>query len=109
MKTIQIEIDNNSFDNWEEVDINEVNKIAVKGKKFFSNIWVPISDRLPDKPGEYLVTYHPCYWDNIEDELKVGMDTFRGKTTWARNKFQKVVAWRELPAPYQEESPMNID
>lgn len=64
--------------------------------------WIPVSKRLPDKAGEYMVTYHPCYWDIVEDRLDVGVNTFRGKTTWAKKKHQKVVAWCEKPEPYQE-------
>lgn len=66
--------------------------------------WIPCSERLPEEKGEYLVTYHPCYWDNVEDEIKVGIDTFRGRTTWAKKKFQRVIAWMPLPEPYKEEA-----
>ena len=65
--------------------------------------WIPVSERLPQKKGEYLVTYHPCYWDYVETAVKVGLDTFRGKTTWAKKKYQRVVAWMQLPEPYREE------
>ena len=62
--------------------------------------WTPCSEGLPKIAGEYLVTYHPCYWGEVRPELKVGFDSFRGKTTWAKNKYQKVVAWKEKPDPY---------
>lgn len=62
--------------------------------------WTPCSEALPKIAGEYLVTYHPCYWGEVRPELKVGFDSFRGKTTWAKNKYQKVVAWKEKPEPY---------
>lgn len=65
--------------------------------------WTPCSEGLPKTAGEYLVTYHPCYWGNwgeVRPELKVGFDSFRGKTTWAKNKYQKVVAWKPKPEPY---------
>ena len=60
----------------------------------------PCSEALPKTADEYLVTYHPCYWGEVRPELKVGFDSFRGKTTWAKNKYQKVVAWKEKPEPY---------
>ena len=63
--------------------------------------WIPVSDRLPEEKGEYLVTYHPCYWDDVEDEIRVGIDTFRGRTTWAKKKYQRVIAWMPLPEPYE--------
>ena len=65
--------------------------------------WIPCSERLPEEKGKYLVTYHPCYWDNVKDEIRVGIDTFRGRTTWAKKKFQRVIAWMPLPEPYKEE------
>lgn len=64
--------------------------------------WIPCSERLPKEKKEYLVTYHPCYWDNVTKEIKVGIDTFRGKTTWAKKKYQRVTAWMPLPETYME-------
>lgn len=64
------------------------------------NEWISVEDRLPEEKGEYLVTYHPCWWDDVKyDEICVGMDSFRGKTSWAKRKFQRVTHWRPLPKP----------
>lgn len=65
--------------------------------------WIPCNERLPEEKGEYLVTYHPCYWDIVEPEVRVGIDTFRGKTSWAKKKYQKVIAWKPLPMPWEGE------
>lgn len=65
--------------------------------------WILCSEQLPSEKGEYLVTYHPCYWDRVEPEVKVGIDTFRGKTSWAKKKYQKVIAWKPLPMPWEGE------
>lgn len=65
--------------------------------------WIPCGERLPEEKGEYLVTYHPCYWDDVKDEIRVGIDTFRGRTTWAKKKHQRVIAWMPLPKPYEVE------
>ena len=62
--------------------------------------WTPCSEGLPKAPGEYIVTYHPCLWGEPRAEIKVGFDSFRGKTTWAKNKYQKVIAWKPKPEPY---------
>ena len=62
--------------------------------------WTSCNEGLPKIAGEYLVTYHPCQWDRVDSKIKVGFDSFRGKTTWAKNKYQKVVAWKEKPEPY---------
>ena len=65
------------------------------------NSWIPCSESLPEEKGEYLVTYHPCYWDNVQQDIKVGIDSFRGKTSWAKKKHQRVIAWMPLPEPYK--------
>lgn len=65
--------------------------------------WIPCSERLPEEKGKYLVTYHPCYWGNVQTDIMVGIDSFRGKTTWAKHENQKVIAWMPLPKPYQED------
>lgn len=64
--------------------------------------WISVEERLPEQKGEYLVTYHPCYRDDIDTEFyNVGIDNFRGKTSWAKSKYQKVIAWQPLPEPYE--------
>lgn len=65
--------------------------------------WILCSDRLPDVAGQYLVAYHPCYWDDVRDEAETGIDSFRGKGSWAKKKYQRVFAWMPLPAPPKEE------
>lgn len=77
-------------------------------RKHMNDGWIPVEERLPEEKGVYLVTYHPCYWDNVEAEVRVGIDTFRGKTAWAQRKYQRVIAWRPLPEPYRPEGKENI-
>lgn len=70
----------------------------------YDSRWIPCSEKLPEEAGEYLVTYHPCYWDDVEWEKRnVGLDTFRGKTQWAKRKYQRVIAWMRLPDRYRGE------
>ncbi len=67
--------------------------------------WIPVSERLPEQAGEYFVTYRPYHWgETFREHIRVGVDSFRGKTTWAKNKYQKVIAWMPLPKPYNAES-----
>lgn len=62
--------------------------------------WISVKDRLPGSKGQYIVAYHPCYWNNVqENTICVGMDSFMGKTGWAKNKFQRVTHWMPLPEP----------
>lgn len=67
------------------------------------NEWVSVDERLPDNKGEYLVAYHPCIWDFVSDEICVGFDSFRGKTTWAKKKYQRVTHWMPLPKSPKED------
>lgn len=67
------------------------------------NEWIPIEERLPEEKGLYLVAYHPCYWDNVKEDVLVGIDNFTGKTSWSRRKYQRVIAWQSLPEPYKGE------
>lgn len=65
--------------------------------------WTPVTEALPEEKGEYLVSYHPCHWDVVSKKVSVGNDSFRGKTTWAKKKYQKVIAWMPLPEPWRGE------
>lgn len=65
--------------------------------------WIPVTEALPEEKGEYIVSYHPCHWNTVSEKVVVGMDTFRGKTTWAKMKYQKVIAWMPLPEPWRGE------
>lgn len=40
-------------------------------RKHMNDGWIPVEERLPEEKGVYLVTYHPCYWDDVESEIKV--------------------------------------
>ena len=55
--------------------------------------WIPVSERLPEKDGQYLVTY------DREDEIKVNISYFDRHGFWVGN----VVAWMPLPEPYKAE------
>ena len=60
--------------------------------------WVSVDDRLPDCKGEYIVAYHPCHWDYVDyDKVRVGMDSFSGKSSWAKRKYQRVTFWMTKP------------
>lgn len=89
-----------------EVEAEYINKSTehINKSSDCSSNWIPVEERLPEEKGEYLVTFQPCYWDNVQyDKIFVGIDTFRGKTTWAKKKYQRVVAWQPLPEPPKKE------
>ena len=65
--------------------------------------WHRVEDGLPKEAGEYIVAYHPCYWEDVDTSVtKVGIDNFRGKSAWAKKKFQRVTHWMEKPEPPKE-------
>lgn len=58
----------------------------------------------PEEAGEYIVAYHPCWWNDVKTQVtKVGIDSFRGKASWAKRKTQRVTHWMEKPEPPKEE------
>ena len=59
----------------------------------------------PKGKGEYIVAYHPCWWNDVKTSVtEIGIDTFRGKTSWAKRKFQRVTHWMEKPEPPKEDA-----
>ena len=69
------------------------------------NQWHRVEDGLPKEAGEYIVAYHPCWWDDVKTSVtEIGIDTFRGKTSWAKRKFQRVTHWMEKPEPPKEDA-----
>lgn len=66
--------------------------------------WFDVKERLPDGEGEYLVTYHPCFLEDVEEgKVKVGMDTYYeacDRGIWSKTVWQRTVAWAKKPMPY---------
>lgn len=96
-------------ENWaEQLEVMESCLEAVRAY-YPANIereaWVSVEDRMPGAPGEYLVVYHPCHWDSVSPDSLVGTDTFRGKTAWAKKKYQRVTHWMPLPEPPESRPP----
>ena len=73
------------------------------GKCDAASPWHRVENGLPKKAGEYIVAYHPCWWNDVKTSVtEIGIDTFRGKTSWAKRKFQRVTHWMEKPEPPKE-------
>lgn len=67
--------------------------------------WHRVEEELPKEAGEYIVAYHPCWWNDVKTSVtEIGIDTFRGKTSWAKRKFQRVTHWMEKPEPPKEDA-----
>ena len=70
-----------------------------------ASTWHRVEDGLPKEAGEYIVAYHPCWWNDVKTSVtEIGIDTFRGKTSWAKRKFQRVTHWMEKPEPPKEDT-----
>ena len=65
------------------------------------NEWIPVKDRLPDKPGSYRVTcLYADKWYRVKDDL------FYSDKTWGYDNIhreRKVIAWKEIEEPYKGE------
>lgn len=75
-------------------DFDEILSLAIKGLE--SSTWIPVTERLPEKEGLYLVS------------VKNEHNRRYSKTCWYSDKNwfarQDVVAWMPLPQPYKAES-----
>lgn len=64
--------------------------------------WIPCSERMPDKSGEYLITIK---WED-GSEIYFSWFYLRDRCWSYRNA--NVVAWMELPEPYEEKKDEQI-
>lgn len=61
-------------------------------------IWIPCIERLPERDGDYLATFHHKWPDREYKTVEV--EEFRsGK--FDENLYMKVVAWTPLPEPWK--------
>ena len=75
------------------------------GKRDAAPRWHRVEDGLPKEAGEYIVAYHPCWWNDVNTSVtEIGIDPFRGKTSWAKRRFQRVTHCMEKPEPPKEDA-----
>ena len=55
--------------------------------------WIPVSERLPDHQGMYIVTY------NVNEIAYISTDYY-----FSKGFADRVTAWMPLPEPYKEEN-----
>ena len=59
--------------------------------------WIPVSERLPEHKGDYLVTFKLLFTYPVE------VCYFDGQA-WDKGQYDAVLAWMPLPKPYKGES-----
>ena len=102
--------DNNGTGTQQEVCAFLANLMGVLEKQMSSsenpNRWIPVSERLPEKTGKYIVTVgiNRFGW-GMFDEVSVA--TYNIRTGWfVRDDKDTVIgdvtAWMPLPEPYEE-------
>jgi len=81
-----------------------------------TNGWIPVSERLPEENGHYLVTYHEWskgeYLPEFDLTYAKILRFYRGEfkmPVCCNNKIEQdigreVIAWMPLPEPYREEA-----
>ena len=72
------------------------------------NKWIPVSERLPEERGVYIVTEKVFSLDDREHKGRYNtmveqVEYYNGK--WRRANFFEVIAWMPLPEPYMSENP----
>ena len=78
--------------------------------------WIPVTDKLPEKSGQYLVFYHGMLKHNFIDLMWYGKPLmpnrcisrkkkyfYRSDSEWGDVIYDEVIAWMPLPDPYKGE------
>jgi hypothetical protein len=81
-------------------DLVEALKNGTPYEKRPKGEWILVSERLPDKNGNYLCTVDYGE-DGVEVTQRFYLDTLSGFEK-RYNKNDKVIAWQPLPEPYKE-------
>lgn len=79
----------------------ELEDIETVIKKLKQTRWIPCSERLPEKNGNYLVTVEA---NDGTASINYQMVDHYGPYWLHEEKTRKVIAWRPLPEDYKEES-----
>lgn len=85
-----------SLDTMTDEEINNCEEIIKLIKE--QPRWIPCSERLPEKNGNYLVTVEA---NDGTASIKFQMVDHYGPDWLHEEKHEKVIAWMPLPEPYQ--------
>ena len=66
--------------------------------------WIPVTERLPEEDGVYIVTYKIPHEGKDIESFGVGVKHFIGRLKmWSMNDLSTPIAWMPLPEPYKGE------
>lgn len=81
--------------------LEKVEQLATELEYSLERVWIPVTERLPEKTGWYLCTLSGHLAQTIVDMCR--FETVDGGF-WSGCIEYNVVAWMELPKPYKEGS-----
>lgn len=86
----------NAFENFTKLRNTTEDERRKMYKEGFKASWTPCSERLPEKSGEYLISYRL-----FDGDIQTRTDVFVGGE-WG-NEYVDHIAWMPLPEPYKAE------
>lgn len=83
---------------WNRVIRNTVEELKAEHR------WIPVTERLPEENGIYIVTYKIPHEGKDYETFGVGVKHFIGRLKmWSMNDLSTPIAWMPLPEPYKGE------
>lgn len=83
----------------------QINKVKELPPVTPTQRWIPVSERLPEESGKYIVTEKVFRLDDREHKGRYNTMVEQAEyynDKWQRASFFEVIAWMPLPKPYEE-------
>lgn len=87
----------------QDLEQAQIEKAYQLGREDAQSQWIPVSERLPDETGTYLVTVGNHAYP-VEEAVFFAKDSYWAYVyTGSRYRDGYILAWMPLPEPYKEE------